>query len=150
MLTFLFAALAMGETMDDLVDRDGLYYKKFTDVPFTGKITRKIQGSFRNGKKHGVWVEYDRDGRVSKKVTNKNGKEDTYVENRYYDNGQLHSKVTYKDGNRDGPWVYYHKDGQLRYKGNWKDDKRDGPWVSYHYNGQLKFKGTFKNGVKVD
>ena len=60
LLTLLFPALAMGETMDDLVITNGLYYKKYTEVPFTGKVTGKTQGSFRNGKKHGVWVEYDR------------------------------------------------------------------------------------------
>lgn len=27
-----------GETIDDLVEREGIYYKKFTDVPFTGKV----------------------------------------------------------------------------------------------------------------
>jgi hypothetical protein len=32
LLTLLFPALAYGVTMDDLVVRDGLYYKKFTEV----------------------------------------------------------------------------------------------------------------------
>ena len=63
-------------TMDDLVERDGLYYKKFTDVPFTGEITDKTtQGTFRNGEKEGPWVEY-------------------------HDNGQLWSKGTFKDGKK--------------------------------------------------
>ena len=26
------------ETIDDLVERDGLYFKKFTDNPFTGQL----------------------------------------------------------------------------------------------------------------
>ena len=87
--------------MDDLMKRDGFYYREFTDVPFTGKVTGKEQGSFKNGKK-------------------------------------------------DGPWVYYHKDGQLRYKGNWKDDKMDGPWVAFNKDGTiLDLTGTYKNGVKV-
>ena len=46
LLVLLFPALALGETMDDLVKRDGLHYKKFTDVPFTGEVTGKKQGSF--------------------------------------------------------------------------------------------------------
>ena len=46
---------------------------------------------------------------------------------RYYDNGQLHFKGTYKDGELDGPWEGYHKDGTV-------DEK----WT-----------GTFKNGVKI-
>ena len=43
LIVVLFPALALGGevTMDDLVERDGLHYKKFTDVPFTGKTTGK-------------------------------------------------------------------------------------------------------------
>ena len=78
LLVLLFPALAFGETMEDLVETDGLHYKKFTDVPFTGKVTGKSQGSFRNGKKDGPWVTY-------------------------WDNGRLDSKGTYKNGKADGP-----------------------------------------------
>ncbi len=42
--------------MDDLVDLDGLYYKKFTDVPFTGDVTGNGQGSISDGKRNGPWV----------------------------------------------------------------------------------------------
>ena len=39
LMVLLFPSLALGEevTMDDLVEREGIYYKKFTDVPFTEK-----------------------------------------------------------------------------------------------------------------
>ena len=42
-------------TMDDLVERNGLFYEKFTDVPFTGKANGKIPDStfvtsYENGK----------------------------------------------------------------------------------------------------
>ena len=36
---------------DDLVERDGLFYKKFTDVPFTGEVTGQKQGRLKNGEK---------------------------------------------------------------------------------------------------
>jgi hypothetical protein len=88
LLTLLFPALAFGETMDDLVERDGIHYKKFTTVPFTGKVTGDEQGSFKDGKKVGPWVGY-------------------------HDNGKLESKGTYKDGKMDGPWVGYNKDGTV-------------------------------------
>tara|TARA_B110000211_G_scaffold155918_1_gene176759 strand:+ start:342 stop:458 length:117 start_codon:yes stop_codon:yes gene_type:complete len=35
-------------TLDDLVEREGLYYEKFTDVPFTGEVTGRKQGSFKD------------------------------------------------------------------------------------------------------
>jgi hypothetical protein len=130
LLTLLFPALAFGETMDDLVKRDGLYYKKFAEVPFTGKTTGKIQGSFKNGKKHGPWVSYHDNGQLRNKGTFKNGK---------------------KNGKKNGPWVKYHENGQLRYKGTFKNAKKDGPWVGFHQNGNVneKLTGTFKNGVRI-
>ncbi len=77
LLTLLFPSIAMGETVkwDDLEERDSLYYKKFTEVPFTGKTTGKIQRSFKNGKTHGPWVGYNKDGTVSEYFTGtyKNG-----------------------------------------------------------------------------
>ena len=77
--------------MDDLVERNDLYYKKFTDVPFTGEVTGQEQGSIKDGKKEGRWVTY-------------------------WENGQLDSKGEYKDGKKVGEWVYYKKDGTFDIK----------------------------------
>ena len=46
------------ETFDDLVERNGLYYKKFTEVPFTGKLTGQFQGSFKNGRPEDYCQQY--------------------------------------------------------------------------------------------
>ena len=127
-MVLLFPSLALsGEvTMDDLVIRDGLYYKKFTTIPFTGKITGKSQGTFRNGKKHGLWIVF-------------------------WSNGQLRSKDTFKNGKRDGPWDRYHDTGQLESKGTYKDGKPYGPWVAYNYDGTVNevWTGTYKDGEKI-
>ena len=111
---------------EDLVTRKGLYYRKSSDVPFTGKTTGKTPGTFKNGKKDGPFVDY-------------------------WDNGQLESQGTYKNGKMDGPYVSYHDNGQFRAKGTLKDGKREGPWVVYKKDGTVweKYTGTFKNGVKV-
>ena len=76
LVVLLFPALAMGGEvkLKDLVLTNGLYFKKFTEVPFTGKVTGKEQGRLKNGKRVGVWIEYDGNGRVSKEVTYENGK----------------------------------------------------------------------------
>ena len=144
---FLFPSIAFGETMDDLVKRDGIYYKKDTDVPFTGKITGRKQGSFKDGKMEGPWVYYRKNGQLFSKGTYKDGKKDgPYVD--YYAIGQLASKGTYKDGNKHGPWILYYENGQLWDKNTYKDGEVDGPWVSYHENGQLREKGTYKVGKR--
>ena len=86
-------------TWDDLQQRDVGYCKKGTDVPFTGKITGIAEGSFKNGKKEGPWVEY-------------------------HDNGQLFGKGDYKKGKREGPWVTYLHNGQLVDEGTYKNGKK--------------------------
>ena len=47
-LTWIIApSLAVGQEVvnyDDLVERDDLFYKKFTDEPFSGKTTGQEQG----------------------------------------------------------------------------------------------------------
>jgi hypothetical protein len=73
LITLLFPALAYGNGVkfEDLVGREGLYYKKFTEVPFTGKVTGRIQGSFKDGKWDGPWVGYYPSGPLLAKGTMK-------------------------------------------------------------------------------
>ena len=175
---FLFPALALGETiqldkmvqrllrahdvvigatLDHLVRRDGLYYKKFTNVPFSGLIRGQQQIKFRKGKLHGPLTVYYRNGQLKC-------------------NGFLTTETTIKDikenksticypGITDlqqGDWVYYHENGQLQSKGTYKDGKRDGSWVFYRENGgedltgatSTKYyvhegSGTYKDGKKI-
>ena len=150
LMTFLFSGLALGETMDvdDLVERDGLYYKEFTDVPFTGEITGQSQGKIKDGKLEGPWVSFHDNGQLSVKGAYKDGKlEGPWVG--FFDNGQLWRKGTFKDGKQEGSWVFYRDNGQLRRKGAYKDGKKDGPWVTYGDNGQLQLKWTYKDGELV-
>jgi antitoxin component YwqK of YwqJK toxin-antitoxin module len=101
LVVLLFPSLALGETVkfEDLVERGEVYYKKFTDIPFSGTVTGNPQGKLKNGIKDGPWVSY-------------------------HDNGQLWSKGTYKDGKKKGPWVDYYKDGTVDY--GWTGTFKDG------------------------
>ena len=49
----------------------------------------------------------------------------------YHENGQLASKITYKDGVADGPYERYHENGQLASKVIYKDDRWEGPSEYY-------------------
>ena len=132
-LAILFVSLlsspswSEGISADDLVERDGLFYKKFTDVPFTGEVDEGLkQGSFKNGRREGHWVWY-------------------------HANGQLMSKGEYKSGRQEGLWVTYNKNGQLFIEANFKEGEQEGPWLWYSYDGTVekKLTGTFKNGKKI-
>ena len=110
--------------MSDLVERNDLYYEKFTNVPFTGKVTGREQGSFKNGKRDGAWVGYHK-------------------------NGQLWYENNYKNGKSEGTWTDYHTNGQLWSKGNYKNGRLDGVWVVYSRDGQLYSKDTYKDMKKI-
>ena len=84
--------------MNDLVEREGTVYKKFSEVPFTGQVEGIEQGSLRNGLREGYWV-------------------------RYHENGQLKYKGSFKNGKAEGYWVGYNVDGSvwLDLTGTYKD-----------------------------
>ena len=154
LLTILFISLLSSPswsiTLGDLVERDGLYYEKFTDVPFTGEVTGEKQGSLNNGKKEGAWVMYHTNGQLRNKGNLKNNKREGVWFN-YFDDGTLDRKGSFTKGINEGTWAYYHRNGQLSYKGNWKNGKQDGAWVSYNEDGTVHKASTqaFKDGVKV-
>ena len=128
--------------------RNGIWYKKFTDVPFTGKVTGRGQGKLKKGVQVGPWVTYHKNGQLWSKGTYKNEKRDgPWVI--YYETGRLQTKGTQQDGEWDGPYVLYHENGQLKSKGNWKNGGLAGPWVFYLPNGQLSWEGTYKDDVKI-
>ena len=51
-----------------------------------------------------------------------------------------------KAGGYDGPWEEYYENGQLMTKGTYKDGDRAGGWEEYYENGQLKMKRTYNAG----
>ena len=51
-----------GLSMDDLVQRDGLWYEKFNDIPFSGKIDEgRIRATFEDGKREESSMLIDND-----------------------------------------------------------------------------------------
>tara|TARA_B110000259_G_C13894863_1_gene354431 strand:+ start:16 stop:711 length:696 start_codon:yes stop_codon:yes gene_type:complete len=157
-LFFINASIGWSETWDELEEREGIYYKKSLDVPFDGEATGKVfekftgkydgsfeKGSFKKGKKQGLWVyRYDY-MEFEHKGNYKNGlKEGSWVS--YYYNGKLYFKGNYKNGNHEGIWKYYHNNGQLHSKGKYKNGRREGYWVAYFNDGNIHEKGEFKNG----
>jgi antitoxin component YwqK of YwqJK toxin-antitoxin module len=155
LLAILFISLlsfpSWSKAVGDLVERDGLYYEKFTDAPFNGKVTGEDQGSFKSGVKDGAWVKYHKNGQLKEKVNFKNGKMEG-AGGGYHDNGQLWWKGNYKNSRFEGAWVTYYSNGQLEKKGNYKNSrKKEGAWVSYNADGTVdkEHTGIYKDDVKI-
>ena len=146
-LISIVSSPSWSETMTDLVERGGLFYKKFTNVPFTGEVVGVQTGKFKNGKKDGPWEYYLDNGQLRSVGSFKDGKEEGVW--KLYGNGQLQEKGNFKEGKKDGPWEYYFENGQLDMVGSFKDGKEEGLWKSYFENEQLYSEGHYKNGKGV-
>ena len=90
----------------DLVKRDGLFYEKFSNTPFTGKTTTGwYRATYKNGRLHGVLEVYG-------------------------SNGQLMTLAALKDGLYHGKTVTYYPDGKRWEEIMYKSDLKDGPYVA--------------------
>ena len=111
---------------ETLIDKDGLKYHPDTNEMYSGKVfknrmggKKEFEGSYKDGKKDGLWTDY-------------------------YENGQKRSVETYKDGRKDGLYTYWHED-VLMYEGTYKNGKEDGLWTRWYENGQKMTVRTYKD-----
>ena len=89
---------------------------------------------------------YD-NGQLKSRATYKNGKINGLCEV-WYDNGQLKLIATYKDYNLNGLCETWHGNGQQWSRANYKDDKLDGLREAWYSDGKLEESATYKDGVK--
>ena len=127
----LFALPTWGETLtvDDLVERNEIYFKKFTNKPFTGLSETYYQsgqlkevGGIVDGKKNGLWKAY-------------------------YQNGQLDLVVTWVNGKRHGITKgYFEKSGNLQLIERYSNGKLNGKFETYYENGNISIIQYYQNG----
>jgi antitoxin component YwqK of YwqJK toxin-antitoxin module len=123
----LTASGAFATSMSDLVETNGIYYKKFTNEPFTGRLNEgRSQGTIKSGKMVGHWIFY-------------------------HENGRVLAKGAMKNGGQEGHWVFHHENGWVLAEGPMKNGKAEGPWVKYYEDGTKNedLSGTYRNDVKV-
>ena len=132
---------------EDLLIRENNYYEKFSDLPYTGNVTGRIQGYFKNGKKNGSWTFYYSSGQLFKKGNFKNGKEEGVWKD-FDSNGKLNSKGKFVNGKREGFWEYFKSNGKIDHHGKYVNGKMNGVWEYFKENGQLEMKGKYINNKR--
>ena len=114
--------------MDEIVKRDDTFYRKFSNIPFSGHIESyhpngqlKIIGDLSDGKKVGNWIEY-------------------------YLSGIKKSEGQFADGKKDGPWVYYFLNANIKEKQFFIDGHKDGLWEKFDVHGTVVQTESYQNG----
>ena len=119
--TFSITGMSEKVKMNDLTERGGLYFKKSSEIPFTGELEGRYQGKMINGKREGLWLTYSPDGNLWFKKTYVNGIIDG-ISFMYHKNGQLRSKSIYDMG-VELTTEEYDKKGELKFKLEFEKDK---------------------------
>ena len=153
--TFISASQSWSETLtfDFLVENEaqGLVYKKFSTIPFTGTVIPNsnfpMQGSFKEGKREGYWEYFYESGVLRAKLDYENGMAVGLAEY-FHSNGQLSSRGTLKNSMREGLWEGYDSSGVLSSKGDYLQDNKEGAWEYFYDNGGLREKGSYQQGKK--
>ena len=114
-----------------------------------GKLKRRTNYQSKNdgGKKQGLSESYYENGQLESKINWKDG-ERHGIQESYYENGQLERKFNWKDDRAYGLEEVYHENGQFKSKINWKDSKKQGIQEIYRENGQLERKNNWKDGER--
>ena len=120
-----------------------------------GKVKR--EASFRNGKREGIWREFDEEGNVINSQTYKRGslvnegvvgtdgkRRGEYKE--FYSDSTLRAEGLFIDGLRSGEWKFYYQNGTMQEIGSYKEGYSDGLWVWYYDNGQKQIEEQFYKG----
>ena len=66
----------------------------------------------------------------------------------YHPNGQLESRIEYKDGLKVGMSEIFYENGQILTSKNYKDGQKNGLVNSFYQNGSLSERENYKDGKK--
>lgn len=140
--------------VDELVIID--LYKEFYP---NGNL--KLVGGLDNGKRNGIYREYDESGEI---INGYIYKKDTLVAEGiitgygiyegewtyYFKSGAIKAKGTYENSKKTGKWTYYYSNGKIEQTGTFSDNEQRGNWTWYYKNGQLKRQEFYNKNEKLE
>ncbi|MCB0761425.1 MAG: hypothetical protein KDC12_07890 [Flavobacteriales bacterium] len=100
-----------------------MYFNEGDSNPFAQKVfysdgKMKIEGSFENGKRQGVWTSY-------------------------YQNGQIWTINVYDQDTNHGEYIMYNSDGTVKLKGQYDHGEETGTWIINDERGNFIQEKTF-------
>ncbi len=110
-------------------------------------------GIYQNQKKDSIWVNWDKNGKLSSKesflMDSLHGIKVVYYIPKLEDRSQRPSSVIrYDNGLLHGEYQEYFESGRIKVSGNYKKNKKIGVWLTYHPNGKKMMLVRYKNGIK--
>ena len=109
--------------------RDGVYYTKDTNEPYNGPVYSiyksgeiKTEGTFKNGKVHGLSTDRYKNNKKKSELNFKNGLNHG-LQTFWYESGEKKEELNYIDGLRNGKWTTWYRNGKKKREGEEKEEK---------------------------
>ena len=99
------------------------------------KLEKEIISYWPNGEVQKVFF-FEKDGALRKKA----------LEERYYENGNQEMRGEFKDGVRDGNWIYWFQDGRKWTESMYENDLRIGQSIVWREDGHKNYEGMDSKG----
>jgi antitoxin component YwqK of YwqJK toxin-antitoxin module len=102
-----------------------------------GTLARLVE--YHHGLQHGIAAEFAPDGRTAVRETHYSYDEKDGVETLWNDQGVKIHEITFENGMREGPVIWWHDNGQKSMVGRYHLDKPDGAFIYWDRLG-VKFR----------
>ena len=152
-LVACFAVFTPDVNAQNLRDEDGKKHGKWVvkgaDRPKSGYASTAIieEGTYHHGRKTGVWIKYNKDGKTVKLKGNYVNNRPNGKYTRYFSNGKVKEKGSFGDNTYSGELIRYHENGKVAYQATFDDSgKETGNVMHYFSNGQLEASYGLKKG----
>ena len=116
---------------------NGPHRELFADGDVSG------EGRVKDGKRHGKWTWYHKNGGLKAVGKYAHGELDGYWE-WWRESGKPLQAGSFDGGQQVGSWKRYYDNGQLWDEGDYDGGKKVGVWKVYNKNGELKQTKVFK------
>lgn len=97
---------------------DKEFTKLIREVQYYPSGQKRIEGSYKNGEREGLWQAWYTDGTIWSEGEYKNGIENG-IRKTYHPNGQVFYEGTMDNGERAGSWKFFKENGELEKEVNY-------------------------------
>lgn len=111
----------------------------------TGEI--KMKGHWKDGKREGIHVWFEKDGKVREKITWKNNRRSGITKS-FFPSGKLQSKRAFHNNNLDGKFSTFYENGNIKDIYNFSKGTLSGNYKLFYYNGNINVKCSIFQGEK--
>ncbi|MDB3932952.1 hypothetical protein N9393_01320 [Luminiphilus sp.] len=131
---------------DELVERDGVFYQKFSTEPFNGEVVGSTQGRVVNGRWNGSVLQFTPNGNLSL--------EENYVdgipsgEQLFYDDNSLRLREIFIDGEKVKTTRF--REGIITSVSNYLDGVEHGAYEVFYPNGNTMYRIHYDNGNRIE